>query len=213
MLYKLKEKLIQEAIEKERKDELKEKLKRKLDEEAKNRDKKYKLKLISSGFIPSNERLIKTKNKIDKELLNPLIQKLIDKLDNEIISHVYKDKKNNNKRKNMRNKFENMTTIKKFKKPKIKIPSMEVMKNLCHYKLYDYLMNNDFKEFIVKNERLEFYEPIKEKDSLEKFQNYLNNKIKINENKKILNEKIYKFIKKEKNKKKKKEEKIKKKWK
>ena len=173
---KLKDKLIQDELEKQRANELKEKLERKLIAEAKNRDKKFRLKLISSGFIPYTSNLIKTKNIIDKELFSPSNQKIMDKLDNEIISYVYKDKRNYKKRKKSDN---NLVSGIKFRKKDKKLPSTEVMKNLCHYKMYDYLMKNDFKEFIIKNDRLEFYSPAKEKNSLEKIQNYLNHKMQI----------------------------------
>ena len=158
---------------------------KKLLEEAKNKDKKYKLKLISSGFSPHTPNLIKTQKKIDNEILNPTNKKLIDKLDNEIISYVYRDKKNQLSKKKLvvRNQSEkNLSSGRIIEKTREILPSMDVMKNLCHYKIYDYLLQNNFKEFISNNERLEFYNPEKEKNSLYKIQKYLNRKMEIENN-------------------------------
>ena len=189
LLEKLKEKIIAILLEKERKSEINEKLKKKLIKEAKYRDKKYKLKLISNGFVPHRQNLVKTQRKIDTEILNPFNQKLIDVLDNEIISYVYKDNKSQNNKKKLDNIKIKLNPFKKEKSEKI-LPSIEVMKNLCHYKIYEYLMKNDLKEFISNNERLEFNNPEQEKNSLYKLQKYLNHKMEIKNNIKTTNTEI-----------------------
>ena len=173
---KLQEKLIIEAMEKQRKYELEEMIKRQLIEEAKTQEKKYRLKLISSGFVPDNTNTTKVKNKLFNDILSPSNQKLMDKLDNDLISYVFKDSKikSNNER------FNNKKNHKNYGKLVKKLPSTEAMKNLCHYKMYDYLMTNEFKEFIINNDRLEFYNPKQQKKSLEKIQQFLNRKIVMN---------------------------------
>ena len=59
---------------------------------------------------------------------------------------------------------------------------MDIMKNLCHYKIYNSLMSQDFKEFLLNNKRLEFNNPQKQKISLDKIQKFLNRKIEIGSN-------------------------------
>jgi hypothetical protein len=97
LLYeKLKDKLIYEAFEKQKEFEHQELLKKQLIEEAKSKEKKYKLKLISCGLSPDPINLVKMKNKIYSQILTPVNQKLIEKLDDELISYVYKNKQDDN---------------------------------------------------------------------------------------------------------------------
>ena len=97
LLYeKLKDKLIYEAFEKQKEFEHQELLKKQLIEEAKSKEKKYKLKLISCGLSPDPINIVKMKNKIYSQILTPVNQKLIEKLDDELISYVYKNKQDDN---------------------------------------------------------------------------------------------------------------------
>ena len=189
LLYeKLKDKLIYEALEKQKEFEQKEKLKKQLIEEEKLREKRYRLKLIASGFAPDRPNLVGIQRKIYNEILTPSNQKLIDKLDDELISYVYKDKqnRNNSEKKEMLklklNDKKTNNTSKKCGKLEKRLPSMETMKNLCHYKMYNSLMSNDYKEFLLHNKKLEFNNPQKQKISLDKIQKYLNRKIEIDSN-------------------------------
>ncbi len=181
---KLKEKLILDALEKQRKFEQQELLKKQLIEEAKTKEKKFRLKLIASGFTPDPPNLVKAKKRLYNEILTPSNQKLMDKLDDELISYVYKHRQNEKNKK--------MDTIKVNKGKKSdggekRLPSLDVMKSLCHYKMYNSLMSNDFKEFIVKNKNLEFNYPQRQKNSLDKIQKYLNRKMEINFNTETIN--------------------------
>ena len=181
---KLKEKLILDALEKQRKFEQQELLKKQLIEEAKTKEKKYRLKLIASGFTPDPPNLVKAKKRLYNEILTPSNQKLMDKLDDELISYVYKHRQNEKDKK--------MDTIKinsgkKSGGGEKRLPSLDVMKSLCHYKMYNSLMSNDFKEFIVKNKNLEFNYPQRQKKSLDKIQKYLNRKMEINFNTETIN--------------------------
>ena len=203
LLYeKLKDKLNYEALEKQREYEQQEKIKKQLIEEAKSREKKHKLELIANGFTPERENLKKIKYKIYNEILTPTNQKLIDKLDDEIISYVYKDKQNQNdnedsiKIKNININININLSEKKIKNKKCgklekRLPSLEIMKNLCHYKMYNSLMSNDFKEFILTNKKLEFNNPQKQKTSLDKIQKFLNRKIEIDSNSEQANKDKY----------------------
>ena len=188
LLYeKMKEKLIYLALEKQREFEQQEKIKKRLIEEAKSKEKKYKLKLISCGLSLESNNLVNMQQKIYKEILTPANQKLIEKLDDELISYVYKDMQTNNnndkkdiiKIKNKNLNVKNYKTNKKRTKLEKKLPSMEIMKNLCHYKIYNSLMSKDFKEFLLNNKNLEFNSPHKQKISLDKIQKFLNRKMEI----------------------------------
>ena len=175
---KLTEKITLEQIEKQKKYEHQEILKKQKLEEARNEEKKYRLKLIASGVSPENPNLIKIQQKIFNEILTPNNQVLIDKLDDELISYVYRNKYNKNEEKEEKKEEKE----KKEKKEKNKMPSMEVMKTLCHYKMYNNLMSGDYKEFLINNRQLLFNCPSKEKSSLDKIQKYLNRKMEIGTN-------------------------------
>ena len=188
---RLKDKIIYDALEKKREYEQQEILKKQLIEEAKSKEKKYRLQLISCGLCPEPETLIKMHNKIYKEILTPTNQKLIEKLDDELISYVYKDKHSENNKSDKKNiiKSKNSNIREKIFKINRKndkfekrLPSVDIMKNLCHYKIYISLMSNDFKEFLLNNKKLEFNHPQKQKISLDKIQKFLNNKMKIDSN-------------------------------
>ena len=145
---KLREKLIFDVIERQRKYELQEQLKKQLLEEAKTREKKYRLKLIASGFTPDPPYLVQAQKRIYNEILTPSNQLLMDKLDDELISFAYKGNTNpKNKDKidssSIKKKFESsINSSQKFRNEK-RLPSMNVMKNLCHFKMYNSLMSND----------------------------------------------------------------------
>ena len=188
---RLKDKIVYDALEKKREYEQQERLKKQLIEEEKLKEKKYRLQLISCGLCPEPDKLVKMHHRIYKEILTPTNQKLIEKLDDELISYVYKDKHTENnkvdkkniiksKNSNLREKI--FKTNKKKDKFEKRLPSVDIMKNLCHYKIYNSLMSNDFKEFLLTNKKLEFNHPQKQKMSLDKIQKFLNNKMKIDSN-------------------------------
>jgi hypothetical protein len=57
--------------------------------------------------------------------------------------------------------------------------STNTKKNLSRYKIYNILMSKNFREFIMKNEKLQFYNPKTGSNSISIFQRHLNNKMKI----------------------------------
>ena len=179
---KLKEKLIFEALEKQKEYEQQEMLKKQLIEEAKSKEKKHRLKLIASGITPEPKNLVTMQNRLYSEILTPANQILIEKLDDEIISYVYKDRQNEkeNEKKELNEKKLNLS--KKFGKSEKKVPSNDIMKNLCHIKMYNSLMTNDFKEFLLNHKKLKFNYPQHQKTSLDKIQKYLNRKMEIDSN-------------------------------
>ena len=189
LLYeKLKDILNYEALKKQKELEQKEKIKKQLIKEAKSKEKKHKLELIANGFTPDSDNLKEIEYRIYNKILTTKNQNLMDKLDDELISFVYKDKQNQNVddvNKNINNN--KLNTNKKGGKLEKKLPSNDIMKNLCHYKIYNSLMSNDFKEFLLKNKKLEFNNPYKQKISLDKIQKFLNAKIKIKPNSESIN--------------------------
>ena len=179
---KLREKLIYETLEKQREYEQQEMIKKQLIEEAKSKEKKLKLKMISSGIVPDTYNLVKIQQKIYNEILTPANQRLIDKLDDEIISYVYKNKQSGNEGDKKESIEKKINLSKKYGRTEKRMPSMEIMKNLCHYKMYNSLMTNDFKEFLLNNKKLKFNDPQYQKTSLDKIQKYLNRKMEIDSN-------------------------------
>ena len=181
LIEKLNEKLTLEQMEKQKEFEHQEKIKKQKLEEARNEEKKYRLKLIACGVSPENPNLIKIQERIFSEILTPNNQILIDKLDDELISYVYRNKYINMNEEKEEQKKEKKEE--KEQKEKInKMPSMDVMKLLCHYKMYNNLMSDDYKEFLLHNKRLLFNCPSKEKNTLDKIQKYLNRKMEIGAN-------------------------------
>jgi hypothetical protein len=159
-------------------------LKKQLLEEAKTKEKKQRLKLIASGFTPDPPNLVRAKKIIYNEILTPSNQKLMDKLDDELIAYAYKHNQGNKHNKVDSFKSKTMNSTQKSEDEK-KLLSMDIMKTLCHYKMYSSLMSNDFKEFIIKNKKLEFNEPKGQKNSMDKIQKYLNRKMEITFNTKL----------------------------
>ena len=129
------------------------------------KDKKKKLKLIANGFNQNIYKYEPLENNIYNSILTTKIQNNINRLDSELISVIYKEDKQNKSDKRI---------------------SKETKKNLCQLKVYDILMSNNFREYILKNKYFEFNNPKKEKESIEKLQKYLNRRIKMNKTSKIL---------------------------
>ena len=132
------------------------------------KNKKKNLKLIANGFNQNIYKFIPLENNIYKDILSSKIQSTINKLDNELISVIYKD--------NNRNKSERPISTK-------------TKRNLSQLKLYDILMSNNFREYLLQNKYFEFNNPTKEKESIEKLQKYLNRRIRLDKSSKIVFEK------------------------
>ena len=180
---KLTEKLTLEALEKQKEFEHQEMIKKQKLEEARNEEKKYRLKLIACGVSPENQNLMKVQEKLFWEILTPNNQILIDKLDDELISYVYRNKRikkteNEEQNKEKKEKKEKKEE-KEIKERNSKMPSMSVMKTLCHYKMYNNLMSDDYKDFLLNSKRLYFNCPTRQKNTLDKIQKYLNRKMEI----------------------------------
>ena len=108
-----------------------------------------------------HEKYRPLENNIYKNILTPSTQNHIDKLDNELISVVYQKKDG--------------------QKVQEKSVSPKTKKFLYNVELYNILMSNNFRNYLLKTNKLQFNNPIKEKQSIETLRKFLNKKIKINE--------------------------------
>lgn len=115
-------------------------------------DKKENLKYISNG-LNINKKFVPFEEKLYKTLLTPKIQNKIKSTDKELANFVYN--------KNIYNENNNL--------------SNDIKQNLCRYKIYGDFLSEKFREFIIKNEILEFNEPSKILDNINKVGKHLNN--------------------------------------
>ena len=179
----MKEKAINEAKEMQKKYERQREIERHMIKEEKLSYKKYKLKLVSSGLSSQTEKYKNIENKLYDQILTQKNRILIDKLDSELVSYAYKDEKKLRKREKINNPIKlNSKTSKKNKKvenTKEKLPSINIMKNLSRFKIYNSLMSSDFKDFIINNNNFDFNNPEHLKLSLEKIQRFFNHKIEM----------------------------------
>ena len=124
-----------------------------------NKDKKKKKEKILDIVLLENMRKKKyniIENKIYKNILTPNNQINIEKLDNELISVIYQHKNEKYNPISPRNK-----------------------KFLYNFELYNILMSNGFRNYLVENNKLQFNNPFVEKQSIQNLQRYLNKNIKI----------------------------------
>jgi hypothetical protein len=185
LYYKIKEKVINQALEMQRRYERLKEMNYHMIEEEKLSDKKYRLKLVSRGLSSQNERCKIIENRLYDQVLTQKTQSLIDKLDSELVSFAYKNETNSKNIEKIGNSSKFNAKIKLSKKvenSKGKLPSLNIMKNLSRFKIYTSLMSKDFKDFVIKNNYLAFNNPENLKLSLEKIQTFFNHKIAMDSN-------------------------------
>ena len=129
-----------------------------------------KEKILDIDYIENlrNQKYKPLEDKLYKNILTPHTQTHIEKMDNELISVVYQQKDEQRME---------PTTI----SPKSK-------KFLYNFELYNILMSNRFRNYIIKNNKLQFNNPFKEKQSIESLQRFLNKNIKITDNSEVLSD-------------------------
>ena len=125
-------------------------------------EKQVRLKLISSGYIGDPFKYNKLEEKLNKLLFPTSIQNDLDKIDDELMSFVYTYYNKNNMRTPYRNKI-----------------STNTKKLISRYELYNILMSKEFRDFVIKNKKLQFNNPKKGSESISIIQRYLNNKMEI----------------------------------
>ena len=127
-------------------------------------EKSMKLKYIASGLGSDPFKLEAMENKLNKKIFPSSVVNNLEKIDDELTSFVF-SYFHKNKKDNISSYSNKMSTNTK--------------KNLSRYKLYNILMSKNFREFIMKNEKLQFYNPKTGSNSISIFQRHLNNKMKI----------------------------------
>ena len=127
-------------------------------------------KILDIDYIENmrNEKYKPLEDNLYKNILTPHTQINIEKMDNELISVIYQQKDEQRM---------DPTTV----SPKTK-------KFLYNFELYNILMSKRFRNFIIKNNKLQFNNPFKEKQSIASLQRFLNKKIKITDNSEILSD-------------------------
>ena len=134
-------------------------------------EKLMKLRYIASGLGSDPFKLERMENKINKKIFPSSVVNNLEKIDDELTSFVF-SYFHKNKKDNISSYNDKM--------------SINTKKNLSRYKIYNILMSKKFREFIMKNEKLQFYNPKTSSNSISIFQRHLNNKIKIeSKNKKL----------------------------
>ena len=123
--------------------------KEKLEKLIQDKEKKEKLKYISNGLCFNYKKFFPIEKKIYKDILTPKTIINIEKTDKELSDFAYNQKENNN-------------------------ISDKIKKNLSRYKIYNELISEQFREFIVKNDKLLFHNPMKIRDNLNKIRMFLN---------------------------------------
>ena len=127
-------------------------------------EKSMKLKYIASGLGSDPFKLEAMENKLNKKIFPSSVVNNLEKIDDELTSFVF-SYFHKNKKDNISSYSNKMSTNTK--------------KNLSRYKIYNILMSKNFREFIMKNEKLQFYNPKTGSNSISIFQRHLNNKMKI----------------------------------
>ena len=127
-------------------------------------EKSMKLKYIASGLGSDPFKLEAMENKLNKKIFPSSVVNNLEKIDDELTSFVF-SYFHKNKKDNISSYNNKMSTNTK--------------KNLSRYKIYNILMSKKFREFIMKNEKLQFYNPKTGSNSISIFQRHLNNKMKI----------------------------------
>ena len=113
-------------------------------------DKKEKLRLIANGLSTNFKKFIPIQEKIYNKILTPKITNNIEKFDKELVDFVYSKKQNKS---NISN---------------------EIKQNLCKFEIYNDLVSDKFREFIIKNEQLKFNDPSKIRDNLKRIRAFIN---------------------------------------
>ena len=119
-------------------------------------EKKEQLKLVSNGLSVNFKKFFPVQEKIYKSILTPKIQVDIEKTDKELAEFVYNKKSNNNGKK--------------------KTISNEIKQNLCRFQIYNELISDNYREFIIKNDKLNFNAPSEVRENLKKIRKFLNAK-------------------------------------
>ena len=127
-------------------------------------EKLIKLKYIANGMTGDPFKIERLENKLNDKLFPSSVVNDLERIDDELMSFVFtyfnKNKKNN------------ISTY----KDKM---SLNTKKIISRYEVYNILMSKNFRDFIMKNKKLQFYNPKTGSKSISIIQRHLNNKIQI----------------------------------
>ena len=109
-----------------------------------------KLRLISNGLPTNYKKFFPIQEKIYNNILTPKVNLNIEKFDKELADFVYNKKESSNSLSN------------------------DIKHSLCRYEIYNKLVGEQFRAFIIKNNKLKFNDPSQIGDNLKKIRTYLN---------------------------------------
>ena len=113
-------------------------------------EQKEKLRLISNGLPTNYKKFFPIQEKLYNNILTPKVNLNIEKFDKELADFVYSKKENS------------------------KSLSNDIKHSLCRYEIYNKLVGEKFRAFIIKNNNLKFNDPSKIEDNLKKIRTHLN---------------------------------------
>ena len=161
---KFKLKFVKDKIERLNRQKKLELQKKKEEYELLQNEKLMKLKNIANGMIGDPFKFDRLDNKLSEKLFPSSVVNDLERIDDELMSFVF-TYFNKNKKNNISSYKDKMSTNTK--------------KIMSRYEVFNILMSKDFREFIMKNKKLEFYNPKTGSKSISIIQRHLNNKIKI----------------------------------
>ena len=132
-------------------------------------EKLIKLKYIANGMTGDPFKLERMENKLSDKLFPTSVVNDLEKIDEELMSFVFAYF-NKNKKNNISSYNDKM--------------SLNTKKIMSRYEVYNILMSKNFRNFIMKNKQLQFYNPKEGSKSISIIQRHLNNKIQIESNSK-----------------------------
>ena len=135
------------------------------------KEKFMKLKFIANGIGGNPLKLEKLENKFNTKIFPSKIDDCLENIDDDITSLVftYFNKNKDNSISSYNDKI-----------------SFKTKKLMSRYEACNILMSKEFRKFIIKTKKLQFYNPETSKKSISIIQKYLNNKIKIHSKRKKL---------------------------
>ena len=127
-------------------------------------EKLIKLRYIANGITIDPFKTERLENKLSEKLFPSSVVNDLEKIDEELMSFVFAYF-NKNKKNNITSYNDKM--------------SLNTKKIMSRYEVYNILMSKNFREFIMKNKKLQFYNPKAGSKSISIIQRHLNNKIQI----------------------------------
>ena len=113
-------------------------------------EQREKLRLISNGLPTNYKKFFPIQEKLYNNILTPKVNVNIEKFDKELADFAYNKKENSNSLSN------------------------DIKHSLSRYEIYNKLVGEKYRAFIIKNNKLKFNDPSQIGDNLKKIRTYLN---------------------------------------